>query len=66
MPPLLLRLKQYSENEDVDIPDFIIKLERLAYYLFVTRSDVNARMSRYADVLDQIDPREGARHGQRV
>ncbi len=59
VPPLLLRLKQYSENEDVDIPDFIMKLERLAYYLFVTRSDVNARMSRYADVLDQIDPREG-------
>ena len=59
VPPLLLRLKQYSENEDVDIPDFIIKLERLAYYLFVTRSDVTARMSRYADVLDQIDPREG-------
>ena len=59
VPPLLLRLKQYSENEGVDVPDFIIKLERLAYYLFVTRSDVNARMSRYADVLDQIDPREG-------
>ena len=59
VPPLLLRLKQYSENECVDVPDFIIKLERLAYYLFVTRSDVNARMSRYADVLDQIDPREG-------
>ena len=39
--------------------DFIWKLERLAYYLFVTRSDVNARMARYADVLDQIDPREG-------
>ena len=59
VPPLLLRLKQYSANEHVDVPDFIMKLERLAYYLFVTRSDVNARMSRYADVLDQIDPREG-------
>ena len=44
VPPLLLRLKQYLENEDVDIPDFIMKLERLAYYLFVTRSDVNARI----------------------
>ena len=58
VPPLLLRLKQYSANEDVNVPDFIMKLERLAYYLFVTRSDVNARVSRYADVLDQIAPEE--------
>ena len=59
VPPLLLRLKQYAANDEVDVPDFIRKLERLAYYLFVTRSDVNARMARYADVLDQIDPRAG-------
>ena len=58
VPPLLLRLKQYLADEDVDVPDFIMKLERLAYYLFVTRSDVNARISRYADVLDQIDSRK--------
>ena len=58
VPPLLLRLKQYFADEAVDVPDFIMKLERLAYYLFVTRSDVNARISRYADVLEQIDPRE--------
>lgn len=57
VPPLLLRLKQYSANENDDIPNFIMKLERLAYYLFITRADVNARMSRYADVLNQIDPR---------
>ena len=59
VPPLLLRLKQYSAKQDIDIPAFIMKLERLAYYLFVTRSDVNARISRYVDVLDQIDPRDG-------
>ena len=59
VPPLLLRLKQYSANQDIDIPAFIMKLERLAYYLFVTRSDVNARISRYADVLNQIDARDG-------
>ena len=58
VPPLLLRLKQYLADEDVDVPDFIMKLERLAYYLFVTRSDVNARISRYAEVLDQIDSRK--------
>ena len=59
MPPLLLRLKQYAANENVDVPGFIGQLERLAYYLFVTRSDVNARIFRYADVLNQIDQRGG-------
>ena len=59
VPPLLLQMKQYSENREVGLNDFVVKLERLAYYLFVTRSDVNARMARYADVLDQIDPRRG-------
>ena len=57
VPPLLLRLKQYSNGEDVDIPGFVAKLERLAYYLFVVRSDVNTRIARYANVLDEIDPR---------
>lgn len=59
VPPLLLRLRQHSPNEDVDIRQFTSKLERLSYYLFVTRSDVNTRMARYADVLDQIDPSGG-------
>src|SRR5690606_13900524 len=29
---------------------------RLAYYLFMVRADVNAQMSRYADVLDALEP----------
>ena len=58
-PPLLLCLRKYLDNVQLDVPDFVFRLERLAYYLFVTRADVNTRMSRYADVLDQIDPREG-------
>ncbi len=57
VPPLLLRFKQHSERGDVDVPDFVMKLERLAYYLFVKRADINERMARYADVLDEIDPR---------
>ncbi len=59
VPPLLLCLKNYAENKVIDVTDFVWKLERLAYYLFVSRSDVNVRMARYADVLDQIDPRKG-------
>ena len=57
IPPLLLKLKQWSANTNVDVPGFVRKLERVAYYLFVTRADVNTRMARYADVLNQIDPR---------
>ena len=57
VPPLLLRLKQHADNQDVDVSCFTKKLERLAYFLFVTRADVNTRMARYADVLDEIDPR---------
>ena len=57
VPPLLLRLKQHAGNQDVDVSSFIRELERLAYFLFVTRADVNTRMARYADVLDEIDPR---------
>lgn len=59
IPPLLLCLRMYADNRNVDVRSFITKLERLAYFLFVARADVNERMSRYADVLDQIDPREG-------
>lgn len=59
VPPLILCLRQYAENQDVDVREFVSKLERLAYFLFVARADVNERVSRYADVLDQIDPREG-------
>ena len=59
IPPLLLQLVRYAANRQVDMAEFVRKLERLAYYLFVTRADVNTRMSRYAEVLDQIDPREG-------
>ena len=57
VPPLLLKLKQWSDETSVDVPSFVRKLERLAYYLFVTRADVNTRMARYADVLNQIAPR---------
>lgn len=37
------------------------RLERLAYYLFLTRADVNARMTRYADVIQLLDPKDGAK-----
>lgn len=59
VPPLLLVLKHAADNDGVDVPAFIKALDRLAYYLFAVRADVNERVGRYADVLDQIAPREG-------
>ncbi|MAU43575.1 MAG: hypothetical protein CMP09_01780 [Yangia sp.] len=56
LPPLLLCLQKSNTGEKGDVEDFVFQLERLAYYLFMVRADVNARMSRYADVLDMLDP----------
>jgi len=61
LPPLLLCLKQYTDGSKSpeDVMDFIFRLERLAYCLFVTRANVNRRMTRYANVLNFLDPRSG-------
>lgn len=56
LPPLLLCLRQSNGGADIDVSGFVFYLERLAYFLFLTRADVNARMSRYADVLDDLAP----------
>lgn len=56
LPPLLLCLRQSNESKLDDVPEIVFQLERLAYYLFMVRADVNARMSRYADVLDALEP----------
>lgn len=56
LPPLLLCLRQSKEGSRKDVQEIVFQLERLAYYLFMVRSDVNARMSRYADVLDFLEP----------
>ncbi len=56
LPPLLLCLRQSNEGKRDDVPDIVFQLERLAYYLFMVRADVNTRMSRYADVLDALEP----------
>lgn len=57
--PALLRLLKREANDGPVIAQFLIDLERLAYFLFVTRADVNTRMLRYAAVMDEFQPREG-------
>ena len=59
VPPLLLALKLKADGEELDIPTLVKKLERLAYFLFVTRTDVNGRIHRYADVMHDISPETG-------
>lgn len=57
IPPLLLCLKQSNEKTRDDVADILFNLERLAYYLFIVRADVTKRMSRYAEVLEFLEPR---------
>ena len=61
LPPLLLCLRQSNEDKRYDVPEIVFQLERLAYYLFMVRADVNARIARYADVLDALEPAEERR-----
>ncbi len=56
LPPILLRLLR-SEGEREAVAEFVAALERLAYFLFVTRAGINERIKRYALVMDEIDPR---------
>jgi Protein of unknown function DUF262 len=59
MPPALLRLWNRSSGENPAVAQFLIDLERLAYFLFVTREDVNSRIARFAAVMDEFEPRAG-------
>ena len=56
IPPLLYCVNRFGERKisQESLCAFIEKLERLAYYLFVTRANVNTRISRYANVLDDL------------
>lgn len=56
LPPLLFTLRRIADGIECDLADFVFRLERLAYYLFVTRADVTKRMARYADVLASLAP----------
>ena len=58
IPAALLRLWKRKSGEATSISTFLIQLERLAYFLFVTRTGVNDRIARFASVMDEIDPRE--------
>jgi hypothetical protein len=43
VPPVLLRIRKWKEDDSSAIAKFLIDVERLAYFLFVTRAGVNDR-----------------------
>ena len=59
LPPALLRLWKRKHHDKETVAKFLIDLERLAYFLFVTRADVNDRIARFAAVMDEFEPRQG-------
>jgi hypothetical protein len=57
VPAALLRLWKRSPGDKPAVAEFLLDLERVAYFLFVTRQDVNYRIARMAGVMDEFDPR---------
>lgn len=58
LPPMLLTLWR-TPDDVTGVTAFTCDLERLAYFLFVVRADVNERIARFAAVMDEIEPRPG-------
>ena len=59
VPPAMLRLWRRQPGDRQEVAKFLIDLERLAYFLFVTRADVNERIARFGAVMDEFEPRPG-------
>jgi Protein of unknown function DUF262/Protein of unknown function (DUF1524) len=57
VPAALLRLWKRSPGDKAAVAKFLLDLERVAYFLFVTRQDVNYRIARMAAIMDEFDPR---------
>jgi Protein of unknown function (DUF1524) len=59
VPPALLRVWKWRQDDSSAVAKYLIDLERLAYFLFVTRAGVNDRIERFAGVMDEFQPRPG-------
>jgi hypothetical protein len=56
----LLCLWKKKPGDKESVARFFVQLERIAYYLFVTRAGVNDRIARFAAIMNELDPREDA------
>ena len=55
LPPALAFLLAHQDDDDDMLLRFIRDLERLAYGLFIRRANINERINRYAEVLQEIE-----------
>jgi hypothetical protein len=62
--PVALKFFAHNKPDTMEAGDFMRKLETLAYFLFVTRADINERIKRYALVL--TDLHQGAWRDQSI
>jgi len=54
VPPAMAYFKRYFGDID-KLLGFVLDLERLAYCLFLLRANINQRINRYADLLNEIE-----------
>lgn len=57
IPPVLLRIWRATGRDSAEIEQFITDIERVAYFLFVSRAGVNERIARFSAVMDWLEPR---------
>jgi hypothetical protein len=55
IPPAMLFLAKWGQTDTTKVIDFLKKLERLAFGLYVMREGVNSRIKRYGKVLTSIE-----------
>ena len=63
MPVAIKFLAEHENDSDATL-SFVIKLERLASYLFVTSKGLNQRINRYKEVLEEMET--GGNHYQNI
>jgi hypothetical protein len=56
VPPALLRLWKSKSGDEAATGTFLIQLERLAYFMFVSRHGINERIARFAAVMNELNP----------
>lgn len=59
LPPAILRLWKRKPGENKVVAEFLVQLERVAYFLFVVRYGINDRIARFAAIMNEIDPSDG-------
>lgn len=54
LPPAMLFFNKFRNKPHL-IAQFLVKLERLTYFLFITKAGINIRIVRYAELMKEIE-----------